>query len=204
MAELFSPRRADGRAEWRVIYDVAVDLPYGADLTYDRLAAMLEVKDRGGAHRAVRRCNKEFLAAGVPRVLGNVRNVGYRVFKPGDYTPAALNRQKRARRQMSTAVDLMRVAPINDMTPAQREWAHRVQMVLIDNELRLRNQETWRSDAERRIAVRWSGLCPNTAGSSAVARAGGSISAARYQRRVCGPCTFGGRKIHPSRFTAKG
>jgi hypothetical protein len=38
------------------------------------------------------------------------------------------------------------------MTPAQRHWAHQVTMVLVDNELRLRSQEQWRKDAERRLA----------------------------------------------------
>lgn len=152
MADLFSPRRSDGRAEWRVIYDNAVALPYGTDLSFDDIAELLESKDRTRAHRAVRRCNQQFTQENTPRVLGNVRGIGYRVLQPADYAPAALSYQKQARRKMSNAVDLMRVAPINDMTPGQREWAHRVTMVLIDNELRLRSQEQWQKDAERRLA----------------------------------------------------
>lgn len=152
MADLFSPRRPDGRAEWRVIHDHATDLPYGTDLTFEKLAQLLDSDDRARAHRAVRRCNKEFIKEGTPRVLGNVRGVGYRVLQPDDYVSTALDIQGQARRKMSSAVDLMRAAPLGDMSSTQREWAHKVTMVLVDNELRLRSQEQWRNDAERRLA----------------------------------------------------
>lgn len=152
MADLFSPRRADGRAEWRVVYDAVIGLPYGTDITFTDLAEILETEDRPRAHRAVRRCNQQFTQEGIPRVLGNVRAVGYKVLNPVDYAPAALNIQKQARRKMSNAVELMRTAPVNDMTPSQREWAHKVTMVLIDNDLRLRSAEHWQQDAERRLA----------------------------------------------------
>lgn len=152
MTDLFSPRREDGRAEWRVVYDYALKLDYGADVTFDDLAEMLDSKDRARAHRAVRRCNQQFTREGKARVLGNVRGSGYRVLKPADYMPAAVAYQNQARRKMTTAVDLMRTAPMNDMTPAQREWAHKVTLVLMDNELRLRTQEQWQASAEQRLA----------------------------------------------------
>src|SRR5215469_3836106 len=112
MSDLFSPRRDDGRAEWRVIHDAAIDLPYGADLTFDEIAKLLETADRARAHRAVRRCNQQFTRENKPRVLGNVRGTGYRILRPSDYAPAALAYQLQARRKMTNAVDLMRTAPI--------------------------------------------------------------------------------------------
>lgn len=151
MADLFSPRRPDGRAEWRVVYDHAVNLPYGTDLKHNDLADLLETSDRARVHRAVRRCNQQFTQENKARVLGNVRGIGYRVLQPADYAPAALSIQKQARRKMTSAVDLMRTAPLQDMNASQREWAHRVTMVLIDNELRLRSQEDWQREAERRL-----------------------------------------------------
>lgn len=151
MADLFSPRRSDGRAEWRVVYDHAVNLPYGTDVKFTELADLLETDDRSRAHRAVRRCNRQFTQESKPRYLGNVRGVGYRVLQPADYAPAALGIQRQARRKMTSAVDLMRSAPMHEMSPTQREWAHRVTMVLMDNELRLRSQEEWQKDAERRL-----------------------------------------------------
>jgi hypothetical protein len=151
MTDLFSPRRADGRSEWRVIYDATAHRPYGSDLTFEEVEGLLEDGDRARAHRAVRRCNQQFIREALPRVLGNVRGAGYRILKPAEYAPAALAYQVSARKKMTTAVDLMRTAPMTDMTPAQQDWAHKVYLVLCDNELRLRTQERWRSEAERRL-----------------------------------------------------
>lgn len=151
MTDLFSPRRDDGRAEWRVIYDHAVPLPYGTDLTFDEIAKLLETDDRARAHRAVLRCNKQFVREIKPRVLGNIRGVGYRVLRPSDYAPAAIALQVQARRKVTSAVDLMRTAPLTDMTPAQQDWAHKVTLVLMDNELRLRSHEQWQQEAEKRL-----------------------------------------------------
>src|SRR5262245_30704839 len=152
MTDLFSPRREDGRAEWRVVYDATVHLPYGTDVPFKLIADLLEDDDRARAHRAVRRANKQFVTENKPRILGNVRGAGYRILRPGEYAPHAMAYQVQARRKMSTAVDLMRTAPLNDMTPGQRDWAHKVYMVLVDNELRLRSQEQWQSEAEKRLA----------------------------------------------------
>lgn len=152
MSDLFSPRRADGRAEWRVVYDATVNLPYGTDVPFKLITDLLETEDRNRGYRAVRRCNQQFIHEGLPRVLGNVRGAGYRILQPADYAPAALNYQKQARRKMTTAVDLMRTAPLSDMTAGQRDWAHKVTMILVDNELRLRSQERWQVDAEKRLA----------------------------------------------------
>jgi xylose isomerase len=151
VTDLFSPRRADGRAEWRVVYDEVLSRPYGDQITFDDLKALLDTDDRNRVHRAVGRCNQVLTRENVPRILGNVRGVGYRILQPGEYTGQALNIQSQARRKMTNAVDLMRVAPLDEMTPAQRNWAHQVTMVLVDNELRLRSQEQWQKDAERRL-----------------------------------------------------
>jgi hypothetical protein len=151
MTDLFSPRREDGRAEWRVIHDHAVKLPYGSDLTFDEITKLLETGDRPRAHRAVQRCNRQFTRENVPRILGNIRGIGYRILRPSDYAPAALAYQVQARKKMTNAVDLMRTAPISDMTPGQRDWAHKVYLVLCDNELRLRTQEQWQTEAEKRL-----------------------------------------------------
>jgi len=152
MTDLFSPHRPDGRAEWRVVYDHAVNLPYGADVTFDDIAKLLDDDDRNRAHRAIRRCNKQFVRENKPKILGNIRGAGYRILQPADYAPAALAYQVQARRKMTSAVDIMRTAPLTDMSPGARDWAHKVTMVLIDNELRLRSHEQWQKDAEKRLA----------------------------------------------------
>lgn len=164
MTDLFSPRRADGRAEWRVVYDATRTLSYGTQITFTEICGWLDTQDHNRVHRAVGRCNREYMREGTPRILGNVRGIGYRVLAPTEYAPAALNHQSQARKKMTTAVDIMRTAPLEDMTPAQRDWAHKVTMVLVDNELRLRAQEHWRDDAEDRLAEleRRAGIPPKT------------------------------------------
>ena len=151
MADLFSPKRPDGRAEWRVVYDHAIKLAYGADLSFDEIAKLLDTDDKPRAHRAVMRCNKQFTRENIPRVLGNVRGVGYRVLKPSEYATAAIALQVQGRKKVSNALDLMRTAPINDMNPQAQEWAHKVTLVLMDNDLRLRSQEQWQQAAETRL-----------------------------------------------------
>lgn len=151
MTDLFSPRRPDGRSEWRVVYDHAVTLSYGADLSFDEIAKLLGTDDRARAHRAVLRCNRQYTRENIPRVLGNVRGAGYRVLKPSEYATAAIALQVQGRRKVSNALDLMRTAPINDMSPQAQEWAHKVTLVLMDNELRLRSQEQWQQTAEQRL-----------------------------------------------------
>ena len=149
--DMFSPHREDGRAEWKVIYDHARTLPYAADLTFDEIAKLLDTDDRARAHRAIRRCNQQFTRENIPRVLGNVRAVGYRVLKPSEYATAAIALQVQGKRKVSSALDLMRTAPIADMSPQAQDWAHKVTLVLMDNDLRLRSQEQWQQSAEQRL-----------------------------------------------------
>jgi hypothetical protein len=151
MTDLFSAKRPDGRAEWRVVYDEILKHPYGHAMSFEELGQLLDTDDRNRIHRAVGRCNRVLARESVPKILGNVRGTGYRILQPGEYTGQALNIQSQARRKMTGAVDLMRAAPLDDMTPAQKQWAHQVTMVLVDNELRLRSQEQWRNDAENRL-----------------------------------------------------
>jgi hypothetical protein len=152
MSDLFSPRRPDGRAEWRVIYDHVLHLPYGTDLSFEEIAKLLDSGDKPRAHRAVTRCNKQFIREAIPRILGNVRGTGYRVLRPSEYATAAISLQVQGRRKVSNALDLMRAAPVGDMSPQAQDWAHKVTLVLMDNELRLRSQEQWQQSAEHRLA----------------------------------------------------
>lgn len=154
MTDLFSARRADGRAEWRVVYDATVDLDYDATVSYQEIADALGADcdgERNRLHRAVRRCNQQFTRERKPRVLGNVRGEGYRVLAPGDYAMTAVSMRRRASRTVSSAVELMRTAPLDDMTAEQRNWAHRVTMVMLDHENRFQTFDERQDEAERRI-----------------------------------------------------
>ena len=153
MTDLFTPRRADGIAEWRVVYNHTIELPYGTPVTFTDLAAWLEDGSRDRAYRAVARCNRQFGREGLARILGSNRPAGYRVLRPEDYAPLALNYQQQARRRISRAVIVLECAPVADMSQAHRDWAHKVTMILRDNELRLRSQEAWRQEAEARLTA---------------------------------------------------
>ena len=150
---LFTARRADGRAEWKVVYDRVVSMEYGDPLTFTELAEMLTTPDRTRAYRAVRECNRQLLkSAAVPRYLVPERGRGYRVLRPQDYTPTALAKKDAATRKLTEAVDLLRSAPLNEMSPAARAWAEAVTMHLADHELRLMNMEQRQVFAEARLA----------------------------------------------------
>lgn len=152
MPDLFNSSRPDGRGDWRVIDEHVTGLAYGAEVTFDNLSKLLGDDARPRIYRAVRSFNRHMTAGNVPRVLGSVRNVGYRVLRPDEYAPLALAYREQAARRVGTAVDVMRAAPLADMTAGQRDWAHRVTMVLLDNEWRLRSHESRLRSAEERLA----------------------------------------------------
>src|SRR5215217_6520063 len=103
MTDLFATKRADGRAEWKVIYDKISKLAYGDQITFEELKQMLDTDDRNRIHRAVGKCNRVLTRENTPRVLGNIRGIGYRILEPADYTPQALAIRKQAQRRMSSA-----------------------------------------------------------------------------------------------------
>ncbi len=149
---LFAARRDDGRAEWKVIADHVIGLEYGAELTFADIAELLDTDDKPRAYRAIREANKHFLADRTPRALRPVRGKGYRVLAPGDYPKQALLEKAAAAKKLTGAVDLMRSAPLEAMSPGVRAWANTVSTVLVDHELRLMGVEARANFAEERIA----------------------------------------------------
>lgn len=159
----FQPKRDDGRAEWKVVYDRVLAMGYGDRLTFGELAELLGTRDRGRAYRAVRQCNGHLLkSSSVPRYLVPRRGTGYEVLRPEDYTPAAIARKDAATRRLSEAVELMKSAPLDELSPAARAWAEAVTMHLADHELRLMGMEARQVFAEARLAEleRHAGLGP--------------------------------------------
>jgi len=148
----FRAKREDGRAEWKVVYDHVTALPYGAMVSYGKIAGLLGTDDRLRAYRAVKECNRQLLRALVPRYLATVRGQGYQVMTPEEYAPAAIALKDAATRRMSTAVELMKAAPLDDMTPAARAWAEAVSLHVADHELRLMGMEARQQFAEARLA----------------------------------------------------
>ena len=150
---LFAARREDGRAEWKVVYDRVARMDYGDLLPFAELAELLASEDKSRAYRAVRECNRHLLKSGaVPRYLVPERGLGYRVLRPEDYTPVALVKKDIATRKLSEAVDLMKSAPLREMSPQARAWAEQVTMHLADHELRMMGMEQRQAFADERLS----------------------------------------------------
>ncbi|MCM1167678.1 MAG: hypothetical protein NC299_16845 [Lachnospiraceae bacterium] len=60
------------------------------------------------------------------RKLENIRNVGYRLVKPGDYVKSALGHYKRSATEMKKGKETLDYAPVNDMTSDERITFNRV------------------------------------------------------------------------------
>jgi hypothetical protein len=101
-------------ARWRVIYDLLRPLKVGEILTYEAMATALKLDpetDRHVIQMSARRALKELLNID-HRASKAIVNVGYRVAKPAEHVTLAVDRNKRAGRQLvtgrnvSTKVDL--------------------------------------------------------------------------------------------------
>jgi hypothetical protein len=130
MSGLFKPKRPDGRAEWKVVFDIVKDAEPGRIIIYAELAAALESDSRDRIHRAVRRCNRELWRIR-NRSLGNLRGVGYRLLLPTEHEDQALEFQGSARRKVSSAVSIMKAVDLAMMSNSERDRALRVSALLV-------------------------------------------------------------------------
>lgn len=129
--EPFKAKRADGRPEWRVVYDHVVDHTAPGDtVPYAVLGSLLVAETRPQIYRAVAQANKK-LRDKAQRSLQVVREVGYRVLKPEEHEHQASDYQMQARRRVSTAVSVMRATDLKSMTPEARNWALQVTAGLV-------------------------------------------------------------------------
>lgn len=125
-AGLFQPSRADGRSDWRVVFDVLEKLAFGEEVSHDDLMAELGTDDRGRLYRAVNRANRELWKTR-DRSVGVVKGHGYRMLHPQEMEPLANGYRKQARRKMSSAVAVIDATDLNHLDDQQREWIVKVQ-----------------------------------------------------------------------------
>lgn len=118
---VFSARRSDGRAEWRVLADLVTPsgLTPGTVWTHRQLLNALETNDVTRMYRAVIRLN-EFLLREHGRCLSNVRGVGYRVLAANEHPLEAGRHQRRASRAVDRSVNVMRSTRLDELTPEER------------------------------------------------------------------------------------
>jgi hypothetical protein len=105
---LFTAKRADGKAEWRVVYERLKDAPYGETVPFSELCQLLETPEVGSSiYAAVRRANEE-LRKNAMRSAEVVRGLGYRIIQPDEHVLQARRVRCKALRQQKTAVDIRR------------------------------------------------------------------------------------------------
>lgn len=117
---MFTSKREDGRADWRVVYDYVTGCNPGDLITFNTLGELLDTDKRHTIYGAVSAANHR-LWAREQRSLGVVKGVGYRVLRPQEHELQATSYQVRSRRQMSNAVAVMDATDLTAMTPAERE-----------------------------------------------------------------------------------
>jgi hypothetical protein len=125
MADLFQAKRADGRADWRVVYDRVALLQPGDEVTHKELLEELETTDRGVLYRAVSRANKELWKT-KDRSLGVVRGKGYRVLYAHEHATQAEGYKVKSRRNMGKAVAVMEATDLEQLDAEGRSWAVQV------------------------------------------------------------------------------
>jgi hypothetical protein len=157
MSALFSAKREDGRAEWRVIFDYVENLEYGTQVTFDEFMTLLGTEDKTRVYQAVGSAKRK-LWAKAQRSLDVVRGVGYRVLQPEEHELQAGGYQRTARRRLNNAVAVMQATDISRMEPKARDWVLQVTagMVLMarsidDHQRRLAKHEDLIAELAKRI-----------------------------------------------------
>lgn len=122
MAKPFTPKRADGRPMWQVVYDLAAAAEPGATIPYQQLLDELETPDRAVVYRAAGKANKHLWETR-QRSLDVVPDVGYRVLLPTEHEAQAKGFQKASRRKLTNAVLVAQATDLSGMTEVQRNAA---------------------------------------------------------------------------------
>jgi hypothetical protein len=134
-SEYFVTERADGRSDRKVIMDlVAIKEPLDI-LAYDYLVELLQeglvtrTITRQTVMQTVRAANPVMLEEH-QRCLRVIRGVGYQVAPASEHRSLALERRRRADRQLEMAVHTLQNVRWNEMEPSARE-AHQALLTVV-------------------------------------------------------------------------
>lgn len=122
---MFNPKRADGRSEITVVYDRLKQMQPGDTVNHDELMALLGTNNKHRLYAAVLGAAKR-LRARDQRSVGSVRGVGYRMLYAKEHEEQAHHHQRKGRRQVGTAVNVMRSVDMSALSPAEQSWARKV------------------------------------------------------------------------------
>jgi hypothetical protein len=122
MSKLFTPQRADGKAEWRVAYELLLPLPIGGVITYDELCEALD-RPRWGdmrpIYRVVQRATQE-LRRHHQRSTEAVNGVGYRVLHPSEHELQARRFHRSSRKRLATSLEVVKATDMALLNEIQR------------------------------------------------------------------------------------
>lgn len=119
-------------ARWRVLYGLLRPLDVGHVLTYEAMAAALDlepVKDRTTIQLAMRRAARE-LETEDGRAVDAVPNVGYRVARPPEQVDLARRHQRKAGRSLARGHSKVANIDYNGMDPDLRRVAEATAKIL--------------------------------------------------------------------------
>lgn len=101
------------------------DRDYGDVLTFDEIGGIINQKyGRTAYNDILQAARKRLIKAG--HMIVNVRGIGYKVCSPNNYTGEGIRHITIGARQIDRGVEIVRHAPVNDMSPEAREAHNRV------------------------------------------------------------------------------
>jgi hypothetical protein len=118
---VFQPAGAEAR--WRTLYRVLSAAPTGETITYETLAAALNLPpdcDRGMIFGALRRAAQEHEELD-KRAIESVRGVGYRVVHAADHLHLAHKHNQRASTQLELGISKVVNVDLSDVDPEIRK-----------------------------------------------------------------------------------
>lgn len=133
-------------------------LPHGALLTFDEIEAIIGCNPK--TSRATIYNAAKTLERSAHRTLMSVRNIGYRIALPGEHEALAVAHHRKARRQVTRAINKLGAADRTqlDATQLSAVDAHRLlyarhEAILRIHDMRLAELERSRPEVEQRLSA---------------------------------------------------
>lgn len=154
---LFIPKRDDGRAYWRVLFERLSSTSPGDLITHRDLFQLLESDDRSLLYASMSRAARE-LRRQQKRDVVSVRGEGYRVLLANEHVTKAETHKDRAERQLKVANEVVDATDLAALTASERDLWSQVKrgMVLLyqavsSHEMALARHESLISSLQERI-----------------------------------------------------
>lgn len=138
--ELFAPKREDGRAYWRVLFDHIVErlddgsADKGTLLAHDELCTLLAPEARRQYPQAIRRCARE-LREQRGRSLRSVRGKGYRIIGGMDIADQGGEYKRKGQRTLQRGLAVIQATPYSELSSGERNTVDLMQrgMLMLAN-----------------------------------------------------------------------